>query len=1088
MKQCYLLCGIILLLHVGAMAQSNELSASRAGTVNQNYKLSEREKTQVALTVTGHVTDESDVDFTGVNIIVKGTTTGTVTDSNGKYSIAVPDASSVLVFSFLGYTTQEVIVGDRSVIDIKMAPDVTALGEVMVTALGIKKESKKLGYAATTVATDQIQQNRTTNFMSSLEGKIAGLDISPPAAGAGASTKIRLRGQAGFGGATNSPLIVLNGLPMDQGSQSADGSATAVDTRDRGDALQNINPDDIESMTILKGATAAALYGSRAANGAIIITTKSGQKGQGMGVEYTSNFTTNTALDYSDLQQQYGQGTWSSTLGTGVRPTTQGEAVASGQLGWGAPLDGAPTINFDGVSRPYSAHPNRIKEFYRNGTSYTNTVALTGGNSNGSFRASFSNVRTNGITPNNLYGKKIGNVGINYDLTEKLKFSFNANYGNEENVNPPQVGVQGSGEANFIYRMATSIPLSAFQESAVNPANGITETQTSGFQQTLINPYFSMPRMFFRNNKDRLLSTATLRYQLTKWLYAQGRYNYDYSFSHIEFNTPTGLGNNNPLNGSTTNPGYNGSFEVRNTQGAEVNADFLVGANKEFGNFTVDITLGGNTYRTNYRFTQQSVTDFVTLGIYSLANGLSQNVNSYSIDRRRVNSLYGTAEFGYKGFLYLNLTDRQDWFSVLNPKHNTKNYPSVSGSFVFSEVLTDKNWLSYGKLRGSWAQVGSASGINFMEGALLYNIPTNNYPNGTTNGQKLGAISNVNAPNALLEPFTVTEKEIGLEIKLFNRRLNIDVAAYDKVSTKQALVVGISNASGYTGTKQNLGSIQNRGMEFLVEVVPVETNNFRWSSSFNTAHNTTKVLSLAPGVQRFTQTTFSGNEFIGQLVYEVGQPLNQLSAKTYQRDANGNILLDNNGRLLASDNFVNFGSGLPTWTGGWTNTITYKKLSLLVQFDFKAGGKILSSSNLNWLRQGLSKPSLVGREGGITADVFPGIVKSTGEAYAGPGVNPQTFYTDYRTLQIGDPFVYRSDFVKLRNITLTYDLGSLVTRVKYIKGATLSLACRNVAILYKDLANLDPEAFASSGDNRVGYEGITQPTTRSYSVNLNVRF
>lgn len=270
-----------------------------------------------------------------------------------------------------------------------------------------------------------------------------------------------------------------------------------------------------------------------------------------------------------------------------------------------------------------------------------------------------------------------------------------------------------------------------------------------------------------------------------------------------------------------------------------------------------------------------------------------------------------------------------------------------------------------------------------------------------------------------------------------------------------------------------------------MEVVPVETNNFRWTTSFNTAHNTTKVLALSPGTTRFTQTTFSGNEFIGQLVYEVGRPLNQLSAKTYKRDANGNILLTSSGALIETANFVNFGSGLPTWTGGWNNTLTYKKLSLFIQFDFKAGGKILSSSNFKWTRQGLSKLSLVGREGGV---VFDGIVESTGEPYSGPGVNPQTFYTDYRTKQIADPFVFKNDFVKLRNITLSYDLSSLVKNTKYIKGLMVTAACRNVALLYKDLPNLDPEAFASSGDNRVGYEGTTLPTTRNFSLNLNARF
>jgi len=1034
--------------------------------------------------VKGRVVDEDDNPLPGVNVLVKGSTLGTVTDEEGSFSLSIPNADAVLVFSFIAYASQEVGVGTQSVINVVMRPDVQSLTEVVVTALGIKKESRRLGYSAQNVGVTQLQQNRTVNVMESMQGKVAGLDISPPAAGSGASTKIRLRGQSAFSGATNSPLIVVNGLPMDQGAQSADGSTAA---RDRGDGLQNINPDDIETITVLKGATAAALYGSRAANGALVITTKSGKRGQGIGLEYTTNYTVNTPLDYTNLQQVYGSGTWNQAQLKGLRPTTQGEATTQGQLGWGDKLDGQETINFDGQTRPYVSHPNRVKEFYRDGSVFTNTVALSGGNDKGGFRVSFSNLKAKGITPNNEYSKKIGNLGLNYGLTDKLRFSFNANYGREENDNPPQVGIQGSGEANFIYRIANSVPLSAFRDNAVAD-NGITERQTSGFQTTLINPYFSMPRMFYRDNKNRLLTTATLRYDFTKWLYLQGRYNFDYSTIHTEFNTPTGMGTNSPLNGSSTNPGYNGAFEVDESRGTEINADFLVGANKELGDFSVDVSVGGNTYRTNYGYNVQSVTDFVTLGIYSLGNGLTQNQNTYRIDRRRVNSMYAMAEFGYKSMVYINLTDRQDWFSVLNPKNNNQNYPSVSGSFIFSEVLPDQGWLSYGKLRGSWAQVGSANGINFVEGNLNYVVPTTNFPNGTASGQKLGNIDNTNAPNNTLQPFLVTEKEVGLEMKLFNSRVTFDVAAYEKNTKDQILVVAISNASGYTGTKQNLGSLENRGFELSLEIVPVQTGSLTWTSSFNAANNKTKVLALSPGTTRFTQTSFGGSEFIGQLVYEVGLPLNQLSAKTYQRDANGNILVDNNGRLLASDNFVNFGSGLPTWTGGWNNTFTYKKLSLLVQLDFKAGGKILSSSNLNWTRQGLSQQSLIGREG-VTADVFPAVVKSTGERYNGAPVNPQNFYTDYRTLQIADPFVYKNDFVRLRNITLAYDLSSLIqSKTKFIKGLTLSAACRNVWLIYKDLDNLDPEAFASSGDNRVGYEGITQPTTRNFSLNLNAKF
>ncbi|HWJ30145.1 MAG TPA: TonB-dependent receptor plug domain-containing protein, partial [Flavisolibacter sp.] len=331
--------------------------------------------------ITGVVIDADQKPISKVTVQVKGTSRTTVTDDAGAFSINA-SGSDVLVFSHVGYTAQEIPIQGKQVVSVTMNSDNRHMENVVVTALGIRRESRKLGYSAETVKVNELQQNRTTNFSSALEGKIAGLDISPPSAGAGSSNKIRLRGQAAFAGATNSPLIVINGLPMDQGAQGANGS---TNTRDNGDNLLLINPDDIESMTVLKGATAAALYGSRAGNGAIIITTKSGNKNSGIGIDYTSNFAADQALDYTDFQYVYGQGV------NGVRPKTQGDAISSGQFGWGEKYDGAPTIQFDGVQRPYEPHYNRIRDFFRTGTSFTNTLAVSGGNAKGSFRASYSN-------------------------------------------------------------------------------------------------------------------------------------------------------------------------------------------------------------------------------------------------------------------------------------------------------------------------------------------------------------------------------------------------------------------------------------------------------------------------------------------------------------------------------------------------------------------------------------------------------------------------------------------------------------------------------------------------------------------------
>ena len=1015
--------------------------------------------------ISGQVTSSNNNDpMPGVGITIKGSTRGTTTDASGKFKIEAA-SNETLVFSFIGFITQEVKVGNTSSLNVSLVEDTQNLEEVVVTALGIKKESKKLGYSAESVKVGEIQQNRTVNIMTSLEGKVAGLDITPPSSGAGSSTKIRLRGQSAFAGANNSPLIVINGLPMDQGARGANGNASI----DLGDNMQQFNPDDVESMTVLKGATAAALYGSRAANGAILITTKSGSKNTGIGVEYSSNYASDEVLDFTNFQTEYGQGQ------AGVRPTTQGQAITTGQFGWGAKYDGQPTIQFDGVSRPYSPALNRVKDFYRTGSAFTNTIALSGGNATGSFRASYSNQDALGISPNNDYHKKIFNAGLNQKIGNKMSLTFNVNYTNEINNNLPQVGVQGVGAPNFLYRMAGSIGLDVLKEKAV--ADNGTERQTSGFQTTLINPYYIMDRQFIKNKRDRILSTVAVKYDILKWLYIQGRVNMDYGVTFLEQNLPTGVGTSTLLNQANT--GYNGTYGVNSSTGRQMNMDFLLAGNKEFGNFSVDANLGGNIFTNNNRTFDQSVTDFTVRDLYSIENGITK-AQTYGIYTEQVNSLYGTAELGYKDMVFVNLAGRNDWFSVLNPQNNSSFYPSVSGSFIFSEVLKDISWLNYGKLRASFADVGSANGINAYSGQLTYGILQNPF-----NGYALGQINNGNSPNPLLRPFSVSEREVGIELKLFKSRVNIDVAYYDKQTRDQILTVAVSNATGYNGTPLNLGALQNRGFEFMIDVTPYKKGNFTWKSSFNTAINNTKVLALAPNTDRIVVTSFGGNEFLGSLVYEVGQPLNQLAAKTYRRNANGDIVVGTNGRLLASEGAdVLFGSALPKFTGGWSNTFAYKNLSLLVHIDYKSGGKVLSSTALNGLRQGHTAASLVGRDGGV---LFPGVYPN-GEKNT-VKVDPQLFYTDYRNLQIADPFLFKSDFIKLRNITINYDATRfLSSKVKFVKGLTLSASCRNVLIIKKYIDDLDPESFASSGDSRVGYEQTSLPTTRTYGINLNVKF
>jgi hypothetical protein len=641
--------------------------------------------------------------------------------------------------------------------------------------------------------------------------------------------------------------------------------------------------------------------------------------------------------------------------------------------------------------------------------------------------------------------------------------------------------------------MPISVPIEAYRDHAINAAGA--EFKTSGFLGTVNNPYYALQKgQKYKEDRNRLLGTASLRYDITSWLYAQGRFNYDRGDNFAEWYTLNGTGSEVLFN--SDNSTYRGSFNLNQAISTDINADFLIGGSKEFKKFSFDASFGGNTLRSEFKNPSQTATTFAGPDLYSIANG-TVKTQAYGYSKNRVNSLYGLAEIGYNGLIYLNFTGRNDWFSVLNPDYNSKFYSSVSGSFVFSELLKNVKWLSFGKLRASWAQVGSIAGVNPYDGVLTYT-----YNQSPFNNQTLGSVNGNNVPNPLIAPFTVTEKEIGIELRLFKNRLLLDVSGYNKITTDQIVDGVLSSASGYTGFKQNGASLKNSGLETQIEYKAIQKKNFSWTTSWNNAYLKTKVLNVGTpsGTRLLLYFNGTGNEFLGEIRYTEGLGMNQLYTRTYRRNAKGEIVVGNNGRLLESNTnspgittgFVPVGSSIPKFTGGWNNTVTYKNFSLGIHIDYKFGGTVLSSTLLNMTRQGHSKLSLEGREGGL---IFPAVYESTGlpntTVITAAGNGLQTFYTDYRNLQIGDPFTFKSDFVKLRNISLTYNFSSLIKKVpvlKYAKGLSMSASCRNVAILYKDLPGLDPEAIQSSGDVRSGYENSSLPTTRNFNLTLNVKF
>jgi TonB-linked SusC/RagA family outer membrane protein len=1034
-----------------------------------------------AQSLQGTITDEKNEPLVGASVVLKGTSKGTLTDINGAFKLDVTDAekSGALVVSFVGYDAQTISIGNQSVINAALREG-GSLTELVVTALGIKKEAKKLGYATTTVAAEQLTENRTPNFINALSGKIAGVNISGLGTGPAGTSKIRIRGQSSISG-QNSPLIVVNGVPIDNtnfgtnpGNASADNSIGVRgggNTSDGGDGLSSINPDDIQSITVLKGATAAALYGSRAKDGVIMITTKTKGDSKGIGVSYNTNFTSETPLDFTDYQYEYGQGE------NGVRPTAPNPT--SGQWSFGEKFQpGMTQVLFDGVTVPYEPVSNRIRNFFRDGQNFTNTISLSTASDKGGINLSFANMDNKGIVPNNTFNRKTINLGFAYDLSSKLSFGGNINYSNEFNKNPPNIANQDNSIPTALYNLANSMPLALMEQKKYNPATG-NEFIYSRFQNRT-NPYWTLAEQFQNIRRDRVFGNVSVKYNILPWLYVQGRVGQDYWARDQEFNNfPTGHASL-----AAAPAGFvNGTFTQESRRFRETNADILVSASKTFGDFGIDLTAGGNQMYRRSDLNSVQVQDFVVRGLYTVMNGRVKDP-LYNLSERAVNSVYGSGEFSYKNFLYLNATVRNDWFSTLSPENRSILYPSVSLSYVLSESFANlPTWLRFAKVRAAYAEVGSDTDVSPYANSLFYGINANLLANPAGALQPVGGSLGTTLPNANLKPMRASEKEVGLELKLFNSRVNLDFAVYQKQTTDQIVSAQISDASGFASTLINSGKSQTNGVEMLLDLVPIKTSGFQWNITLNGSYNKTKVLSLLtdkPG-ERITVGT---HVFNGELRQVVGEEMGQIYGFGFRRDAQNRMVLGANGIPLRTSDLISYGSALPKWVGGINNGFSYKGFSLSALIDFKLGNTMLSGTNFNLVRHGLHKMSLEGRStGGIVAVG----VNDKGETNT-VKANVQDYWSVVRSLALIEPIVYDGGFWKLRQITAGYDLTKFIPKTFPIKGAKLSFVANNVLLLKKWIDNIDPETFGYSSDNLVGMESTGLPSTRSLGFNLNLKF
>lgn len=1026
----------------------------------------------------GRVVNQQGEPLQNVSVLIVGTKVGTTTNSDGQFIITAHDNKNiVLEFSSVGYETRKVKVEQQSEVNVVLESAVTGLNEVVVTALGISRQARSLGYATTTVNADEVTVNRSPNMMDALEGKIAGVNISGLGTGPAGTSKIRIRGQSSISG-QNNPLIVINGIPIDNTNFGTNPNSSGSDnsiavrgggnTSDGGDGLNSINPDDIETMTVLKGAAAAALYGSRAKDGVIMITTKTRGKGKGIGVTYNVNYTDEKPLDYTDYQYVYGQGE------NGVRPTTPNPT--SGQWSFGEKFEpGMTQVLFDSVVVPYVPQRHIIEKFFRHGQNLTNTVTLETGGEKGGLHLSLGDLNSKGIMPNNSFDRKTMNLGFIYNLSSKFSFSGNVNYSNEVNKNPPNIANQDNSIPTSIYNMANSMPLSVLDENKYD-ADG-NEYVYSRFKNRT-NPYWVLAEQFQNIRRDRIFGNISVKYDLLSWLSIQGRFGQDYWSRDQDYNNfPTGHASRAPAPAGFVNGVY--TQETRRFR--ETNADFLVTADRDFGDFGANLSVGGNQMRRRSDLNSVQVTDFVVRDLYTVQNGRAKDP-LYDLQTRGVNSLYGSAELSYKRFIYLNGTVRNDWFSTLSPANMSILYPSVSASYVFSESLSSLSWLSSGKLRLAYAEVGSDTDVPPYAGVLYYSTNSNLINNPAGVAQPAGGPNTTTVPNANLRPMHISEAEVGLELKLFNNRVGLDLAAYRKITSDQIVQAQVSTASGFVNSRINSGQSRNVGIEGLLNLSPVRSKNFTWEFTANASYNKTKVLSLLTDVagERITVGT---HVFNGELRQIVGMEMGQIAGFGYKRDAKGNMVFAANGIPEKTSDLVNFGSALPKWIGGFLNSFSYKGVNLSILIDYKLGNKILSGTNFNAIRHGLHKMTLEGREGGVVG-------KGVNDA---GGVNTvvapvQSYWEHLRSQAIVEPVIYNGGFWKLRQISLGYDFTKMVPEKWPIKGIKLNFVANNVLILKKWIDNIDPETFGYSSDNLVGMESTGLPTTRGLGLNLNVKF
>jgi TonB-linked SusC/RagA family outer membrane protein len=1021
--------------------------------------------------VSGKVTTaDTKLPLPGATVAIKGSNRQTFTDETGVFKI---DAGSndILVVSNVGFLTKEVKPAEAA--NVMLAANTNSLSEVVVTALGIRREEKSLGYAAQTVSENAVKDAKTNNWVNSLSGKVAGLNITGTGSGPMGSSRITLRGESSLNLDNNQALIVIDGVPVSSKITGTGHKAhLAADSPvDFGSDVSDINPDDIEKITVLKGPGATALYGSRAAGGALIITTKSGaRKDKGLGITYNANVSIDQVNRWPDYQYEYGEGRTSAYYSymdspDGLNTSTN---VAAGRA-WGPKFNGQSYFQYDPNSptgkpterTPWVADKNYIKGFFRTGITYSNSVSMEGGSDKGSVRLSLSHLKNEWIVPNTGYERLTAALSVNQRVTDKLKLAGKINYTHKTSDNLPSAGYNNQTLMYFlIIGTAPNIRPSWFKPYWQPGLEGVV--QKNPFNTGPDNPYVDIYEDLNKMNKHGIVGNVSATYEFSKKLELMLRTGIDMSYEFRSQQRPYNL---------TKYP--KGMYREQRVFNYEINTDALLTYKDRINDhFNFSFSAGANAMNQTYDFAGMYADQLSQPNIYQISNSLDQAVADPLRQKKAIHSVYGAGQLSYEEKIFLDLTGRNDWSSTLPYSNNSFFYPSVSTSFLLSEIFKLPSAVSFAKLRLSWAQVGNDT-RPYQTEKYYDRIYSNSFTNPST------------LFNPELKPEITSSYEAGIDLRFFRNRLGIDVSVYNNNSRNQILAIPVDPVSGYSSALVNAGLINSRGVEVMLNGKPVSGQHFSWSTTLTWSANRSYVKELADGVTNQVIYSHDGNVTIEA---RVGGRMGDMYGRGFQRSPDGRIIYTSTGvPAPLSLTTKKWGNAFPDWKAGLLNEFTIHRFRVHILLDGQKGGSMYSQTNHKSNTLGKTKVTLPGRDGGIVGD---GVVLGTDGKYTANTVkvNANSYYENYYDINNAETNIFDASYLKLREARIEYSLPADML-------SKIGIRQVNVAVYGRDLFNItsfpgfDPEGGnLNSGTLTPGVELMQFPSARTMGVNLTFKF